>query len=238
MILIYLCAGRGSRLPKIFRTRPKCLVKIRNKTIFERNKNFFEFFKKKIIITGYKGNYLQALSRKFNFEIIHNQNYRQTNMVYSMFLANKKINDNVVICYGDIIFDYKIIKLLRSKKNILPVYSKWHTYWKKRMNSNKILTDAENLILKKDRVITIGGRILKKIPKYQFTGIIKLKKNKFKELNKFFKSFKKNIDMTSFLDICIKKRKLELYTKKYHNFWHEIDTKKDIIVAENSKEFY
>ena len=46
MILIYLCAGRGSRLPKIFRTRPKCLVKIRNKTIFEKNESFFRFFKK------------------------------------------------------------------------------------------------------------------------------------------------------------------------------------------------
>ena len=73
-------------------------------------------FSKKIIITGYKANYLQALSSKFSFEIIHNQNYAKTNMVYSMFLANKKINDDVVICYGDIIFDYKIIKLLRSKK--------------------------------------------------------------------------------------------------------------------------
>lgn len=238
MILIYLCAGRGSRLPKAFRTKPKCLVKIKKKTIFERNENFFKFFKKKIIITGYKANYLKKLSTKFRFEAIHNQNYRKTNMVHSMFLANKKINDDVVICYGDIIFDYKIIKLLRSKKNILPVYSKWHTYWKKRMSSDEIKIDAENLSIKNSKVITIGGKILRKIPKYQFTGIIKLKKTKFKELYKYFKTLKKNIDMTSFLDICIKNHKLQIHSKKYHNFWHEIDTKKDIIVAEKSKELY
>ena len=35
-------------------------------------------------------------------------------MVYSMFLVNKNKNDDVVICY--ISFDYKIIKLLRSKQ--------------------------------------------------------------------------------------------------------------------------
>ena len=236
MILIYLCAGRGSRLPKIFRTRPKCLVKIRNKTIFERNESFFRFFKKKIIIS-YKANYLQALSSKFSFEIIHNQNYAKTNMVYSMFLANKKINDDVVICYGDIIFDYKIIKLLRSKKNILPVYSKWHTYWKKRMKPNKILNDAENLIIKHNKVLTIGTKLSKKLPKYQFTGIIKFRKKKYKELNQYFRSLKKNIDMTSFLNICIKRKNLQLNVQKYHNFWHEIDTKKDIIIANKSKEF-
>ena len=40
MILIYLAAGRGSRLPKEFRNNPKCLVEVKNKTLFERNKEF------------------------------------------------------------------------------------------------------------------------------------------------------------------------------------------------------
>ena len=237
MILIYLCAGRGSRLPKIYRSRPKCLVEIKNKTIFERNEKFFEFFKKKIIITGYKANYLQTLSREFNFEIIHNQNYAKTNMVYSMFLANKKINEDVVVCYGDIIFDFNIIKLLRSNKNILPIFTKWYSYWKKRMKTNEILNDAENLIIKHNQVLTIGTKLNKKLPKYQFTGIIKFRKKKYKELSKYFKSVKKNIDMTSFLNICIKSKKLQLNVEKYHNFWHEIDTKKDILIANKSKEF-
>ena len=48
MILIYLAAGRGSRLPIKFRDKPKCLVKINNKTLIERNKIFFKNFKKKI----------------------------------------------------------------------------------------------------------------------------------------------------------------------------------------------
>ena len=43
--------------------------------------------------------------------------------------------------------------------------------------------------------------------------------------------------MTSFLNICIKRKNLQLNVQKYHNFWHEIDTKKDIIIANKSKEF-
>ena len=79
MILIYLAAGRGSRLPKEFRNNPKCLVEVKNKTLFERNKEFFNFFKKKIIITGYKKNKIQKLAKKMNFKIIHNKYYIKTN---------------------------------------------------------------------------------------------------------------------------------------------------------------
>ena len=237
MILIYLCAGRGSRLPSKFRGKPKCLVKIKNKTLLERNESFFKFFRKKIIITGYKSYKLNEISKKFGFKIVHNKDFAQTNMVYSMFLANKSIDEDVVVCYGDIIFDSKIINLLKNKKNILPIYSKWLTYWKKRMKFDEISNDAENLTIKKNMVINIGGKILKKNPKYQFTGIIKFKKKKFIELYKYFKFFEKKIDMTSFLNICIQKNKLKLNIAKYHAYWHEIDTKKDIIVAEKSKDF-
>ena len=54
MILIYLSAGRGSRLPSKIRDNPKCMVKIKDKTIFERNELFFKNFKNKFLITGYK----------------------------------------------------------------------------------------------------------------------------------------------------------------------------------------
>ena len=67
-------------------------------------------------------------------------------------------------------------------------------------------------------------------------GIMKLNKKTFIKLSKFFKSQNPKIDMTSFLNECINKRKLKLNIKKYKSFWHEIDEKKDIIIAENSRE--
>ena len=54
MQLILLSAGRGSRLSKELRSKPKSLVKVNNIPIIEHNLKFFNMFKKKIIISGYK----------------------------------------------------------------------------------------------------------------------------------------------------------------------------------------
>ena len=125
MILIVLAAGKGSRLPARFRTKPKCMVKINKKKIIEYNVNFFKKFKKKIIITGYKNFYLKKFIKKNNFIEIYNKNYFKTNMVYSMFLAHKFVNQDTVVVYGDIIFSSKIYKLLEENKNIIPANKNW-----------------------------------------------------------------------------------------------------------------
>ena len=44
MQLIVLSAGRGSRLPKKFRNRPKCLVKLNSKPLLLYNEDFFKHF--------------------------------------------------------------------------------------------------------------------------------------------------------------------------------------------------
>ena len=207
MILIYLAAGRGSRLPLKFRNGPKCLVKIKKKTIIERNKEFFKKFKKKIIITGFKSHRINKIAKELNFEIIVNRNFTTTNMVYSMFLAKKKINNDVVVCYGDILFDHQVFNLLKEKKNIIPVNTKWLECWKKRMKRKKILIDAENLIIKKNIITHIGGKIQNKLPKFQFMGIVKFKKKTFKELSIFFKKINIRTDMTNFLNTVIIKKK-------------------------------
>ena len=236
MILIYLAAGRGSRLHIKFRDKPKCLVKINNKTLIERNKIFFKNFKKKIIITGYKSIKIKKIANQFNFEVIVNKSFSRTNMVYSMFLAKKKINQDVVVCYGDIIFDHRVIKLLKNNQNILPVNKNWFKYWKKRMNKKKILIDAENLLVKNNIITHIGGKIENNLPKYQFMGIIKLKRKTFQKLSIFFKKLNIRTDMTNFLNTAIKSNKVKLIAKKYSSFWHEIDTNNDILVAKKSKD--
>ena len=57
MQLILLSAGKGSRLSKKLRIKPKSLASVNNKPIIEHNLDFFNKFKNKYIITGYKKNY-------------------------------------------------------------------------------------------------------------------------------------------------------------------------------------
>ena len=180
MQLIVLSAGKGSRLPAKFRKKPKCLVELNSKPLLLHNSNFFKRFKKKIIVTGYKQLYLKKIAKKIGFNNIINKRYASTNMVYSLFLTKKLINQDIVIVYGDVVFDDRIYDLLKPKKNILPVNINWLKNWKKRMPFRNIIKDAENLIIKKNNLFEIGTKINKdKLPKYQFMGIIKLKKKTF-----------------------------------------------------------
>jgi choline kinase len=234
MQLIILSAGKGSRLPAKFRDKPKCLIELNSKPLLLYNKTFFKNFKKKIIICGYKQKYLNKISKENGLTKIINKKFSSTNMVYSLFLAKNIIKEDVVIIYGDIVFDNKIYYLLKPKKNILPININWLRNWKKRMPFKNILNDAENLIVKKNKIFEIGTKLYRsKLPKYQFMGIIKLKKNAFKKCYQYFKKLNnKKIDMTSFLDLCIKNNILNISAKKYKSYWYEIDTSKDHSFAE------
>jgi len=234
MQLIVLSAGRGSRLPKKFRQKPKCLVELNSKPLLIHNEKFFKLFKHKIIVSGYKSHYLEKISKEQNFQNIKNKNYLTTNMVYSLFLAKDFINEDIVIVYGDIVFDHQLYKLLQESKNILPVNMNWLLNWKKRMSFKKVLKDAENLIVRNNNLIEIGTKLDKsKLPKSQFMGIIKIKKKSFEKCYDFFKKIKnKKIDMTSFINLCVVNKIINLEIKKYNSYWYEIDTESDLIFAE------
>ena len=237
MQLILLSAGKGSRLPKKLRSKPKSLAKVNDKPIIEHNVKFFNKFKKKIIVTGYKQNSLSSFAKKYNFKILHNNKYQNTNMVYSMFLPSRYITSDVVICYGDIIFDHKIYNLLIKKDNIIPLNINWLKIWKKRMSKDKIKKDAENVSIKKNMLLSIGGKINKNFPKYQYMGIFKLRKKDYFSLKKIFVKIKKpKIDMTNFLNTSIKNYRLKLRVKRYQSYWYEIDNNRDIIVSSKELE--
>ena len=235
MYLVYLAAGRGSRLPKKYRQRPKCLTQIKKKTIFERNVEFFNNFKKKIIITGYKRKKLSKLIYKYKFKEVVNHKYKDTNMVHSLFLIkNLNRNEDIIVCYGDVIFKHDLYKKFKNiKGNIMPINSNWLSYWKKRMNMKMIKNDAENLIIKKKIVRSIGKKIYKKFPKYQYMGVFKLSFKSFKKMKILYKKIQnKKIDMTNFLNLCIENQILLMRTIVYSDLWHEIDNIKDIKIAE------
>ncbi len=235
MILIVLAAGKGSRLPKKFRSKPKCMVEINSKTVLEHNESFFKKFKKKYIILGYKHKTSDILIKKLKFKKIINKKFKSTNMVFSLFKSKKFINQDVVISYGDVIFNHKIINQLKSKGNILPVNKNWLKVWRNRMSFHEISKDAESLKIKNGKIFEIGKTIQeKKFPMYQFMGLIKLEKKSFFLLLDFFKKQDKKIDFTTFLNASIKNNIIEVKPKVYRSFWYEIDSEKDIEYASRS----
>ena len=232
MQLILLASGRGSRLKKLTQNTPKCLIKVRSKPIIEYISENFKKFNETIILTGYKS---ELIEKKFpNIQKIRNNKYKSTNMVYSLFCAKKYITQDIIVSYSDIIFDHKIInKMINFNKSHIPLNKEWLNLWKKRMSEKKINNDAEDLSVNEKQVISIGSKIKNSRPKLQFMGLIKLKYKDFIKLYNFFKSLKNpKINMTSFLDMALKKNIISLEYFKTSLYWFEIDNIKDKKVTE------
>lgn len=234
MELIILASGRGSRL-KGNNNRPKCFTKVFQKTLLEHLSINFQKFEKIFIIVGYKSYLFKKLKYK-NLKIIFNKNYKSSNMVQSLYCAKRLIKKDIIITYSDIIFDPEIIDKLISKKNSsLALKKNWLSVWKKRMNIKKIFKDAENIEFSRTRVLAIGQKI-KSLPKAQFMGLIKLKKRDYNLSMKFYEKIKNpNIDMTSFLNLLIKKRIINLNYFLTKKFWYEVDTPNDLISLKKTK---
>lgn len=152
-------------------------------------------------------------------------------MVYSLFmLRNIKCNE-IVMCYSDIIFDQKIFENLSRIGNVSSIILKknWKKVWKGRMGAKNIKNDAEDVVVKNNKLISIGQKIGKKLPKYQYMGIIKFKLKDFIRLKKFFFKIKKpKIDFTTFLDMSIKEKIINLKAITTNKYWYEIDNKQDL----------
>jgi len=145
MKAIILAAGEGKRLRPLTNDIPKCLVKLFGKSILERQ---IEIYKKSnvteiVIISGYKREKIQIP----NIQEYHNKNFDSTNMLETLFCAENELKDSVIISYGDIIFEKKILDLLINSKEDFSVIidKKWKEYWFTRMDEP--VKDAESLKL-------------------------------------------------------------------------------------------
>ncbi len=232
MQLVLLAAGKGSRLPNNFRDSPKCMVYINNKTILDHNTEFYNKFKFKTIISGYKNYKLKRFIKKNKFINIINKKYKVTNMVYSLFKLKNIKSNQIVVCYSDIIFDKDIFNKLKKNKSLIILKKNWLNVWKGRMSHRKILNDAEDVTVKRNKLISIGEKIEKKLPKYQYMGIIKFKYKDFINLKRFFKKIDNpKIDFTNFLNMSLKQKIIDLDVVTTNKYWFEIDSKQDIDFA-------
>lgn len=157
MKAIILAAGKGTRLRPLTNDIPKAMIKVLNKTLIERqienlqNCGIMDI----TIVTGYK----DELFKFPKIDYIKNERFETTNMNESLFCAAEKLNDHVVVCYSDIIFERKIIKqIIESKQDIgLAV----NLDWKKNYEGRTLhpFSEAENVVIENERIVKIRKNI-------------------------------------------------------------------------------
>ncbi len=124
MKAIIFNSGLGSRMAGLTEKNPKCMVPLYNgETILERQIRILSDcgMKEFIITTGPYKEQIYEMADKFrelHFQFVENKEYKTTNYIVSMNLANEFLDDDVLLLHGDLVFNYNLIVKLLSHKNI------------------------------------------------------------------------------------------------------------------------
>ena len=126
---LIIAAGLGSRLKKHTENLPKCMLDFGGKTLLQRQLDAYS--KNNItdisLIRGYK-------KEKINYKglrYFENKDYKNNNILNSIFYAEKIINGNIIISYSDILFDPTVVqRTIKSNHDISVVVDiDWRGYY-------------------------------------------------------------------------------------------------------------
>ncbi len=235
MKFLLLAAGRSSRIYKKI-NKPKCLININGESLITKIiKNINDIGNYQInIVVGFKSKEIKKELKNFqNIKYINNKFYKTRDMTHSFITALKKINDDLIVTYTDILFDKKILKIIlknKKKEILLPILKNWKDVWKRRKKN--YFEDGEDLkIDSKNYLNNIGGNIDKKnVTKFQYTGIFFIPKKLKKELIETYNQFPyKKIHLTEFFNILVNKNKIKIKCLKVSANWYEFDDFNDLI---------
>ena len=175
MKAIILAAGIGSRMKPLTNDKPKCMVKLLDETLVERQIKIFHScdINDITIVTGYKSEVIDVP----NVNYVNNANYEMTNMNESLFCALKQSDSPVLVTYGDIVFERKIVQQMLEIMNgfRLAVRINWKEYYQNRIMHP--LSEAENVLIENGRILQIRKNISESLENQQigeFLGIMLL----------------------------------------------------------------
>lgn len=228
MKVVILAAGIGKRLYPFTKKKPKSLIKINGKSIFERIidtclENYLDDF---IVVTGYHSEMIITEGEKFkktkkiSIQFINNPLFNNTNTSYSLSLGISDVTESFIIINGDNIFESMILtNLLNNKRTSIVI-------------DNIKIIDEESfkVILIDNKIVEIGKNLKISEASGEFIGISLIKSE---DLILFKAMLKKIISKNpnEYYDIVFKE--LNLIKDIGISFtnglqWTEIDFIKDI----------
>lgn len=183
MKAIILAAGKGSRLHPYTENTPKCLTELGGVTMINRQLRVLRAggIDDIIIVTGFQAEQLSLPSTRQ----VHNADWADTNMVESLFVAESDFGDDMIVSYGDIIYEPRVLDaiLAASSDTSVVVDRAWRAYWEYRFDDP--LSDAESLTMDdRGRITEIGAPVddIDSIDA-QYTGLMRFRGNGIEALH-------------------------------------------------------
>lgn len=131
MKALILNSGIGSRMGKLTQIQPKCMTNISSRdTIISRQlQQLVEAGIEDVVITtgAFASDlvkYVQGLSLPLNISFVYNKDYKETNYIYSIYLAREYMKDtDVVLMHGDMVFENAVFDQLMSLEHSAVIVS-------------------------------------------------------------------------------------------------------------------
>ena len=117
MRAVILAAGRGSRLRAVTGDRPKCLARVGDRTLLERQIQALRRcgVDDIAVVVGYHAAEVRRACDP-GIEIVSNTRYESTNSLYSLWLARNLLTDGFVVLNCDVLFhDQLLADLLTAR---------------------------------------------------------------------------------------------------------------------------
>ncbi len=192
MNAIIIAGGKSTRIRPLSNEIPKTMVEVYGKSILERQIEVFQSCGISDItaVTGYHSEKINLP----NINCIKNEEYKTTNVNEGLFCAKAKLNDSVIITYGDIIFEYEVLEQILNFKGDIGVVIDLD--WEKQYTGKfgRPISEADNVIMNKKQILKISKNLTKKddLILAESIGIFKLSKSGAKILLDRYNHLKKS----------------------------------------------
>ena len=247
MNAIIIAGGKSTRIRPLSNEIPKTMIEVYGKSVLERQIEVFQSCGISDItaVTGYHSEKINLP----NINCIKNEEYKTTNVNEGLFCAKAKLNDSVIITYGDIIFEYEVLEQILNFKGDIGVVIDLD--WEKQYTGKfgRPISEADNVIMNKKQILKISKNLTKKddLILAESIGIFKLSKSGAKILLDRYNHLKKSHkgkfhSASSFKDAFFMDMIQELIDTNViiepipiNGRWCEIDTQLDL---ERAKEIF
>src|SRR3989344_714882 len=178
-----LAAGMGTRLGKYTQDLPKGMLQFNGKSLIQRQVETLREcgIKDIVIVKGYMPDKIKIKGVKY----YENKDYANTNMVETLFAAEKEMDDDIIICYSDILYQKRVLKqVIANNADIgVTIDVDYWDYWKARLDNPQ--EDTESLVIGDGKIIDLGDTHcgIEKA-KVRYVGLIKFSKKGVEILKK------------------------------------------------------
>jgi len=245
MKVIIIAAGHGSRLGDLTKNLPKPLLDINGKSILERQIELFHKFgiKDIVIVHGSQKEKFHLNNVRYIEAKLDEASGEQTS---SLMSARNEIIGDVIISFGDIIFDESILKQLLESNDelVLSTDENWQKSYEQRTDVSQKFSDF--VALKNKQIIKFfknSEDVIEKNSIVEFIGLMKLSKVGSEKIIKTYEYLEKNhvgkfhysssLKKAKIIDLLeeLRLKNMNIKIENIDGIWCEIDTPQDLEIA-------